>query len=68
MLRGCVWSKNLKNEQNMARVGPQRRRKKKVYIEFNLRSLTRCTAESDETVWKDLAVLQLKYAVYVSHD
>jgi len=52
----------------MARVGPQRRRKKKVYIEFNLRSLTRCTAESDETVWKDLAVLQLKYAVYVSHD
>jgi hypothetical protein len=42
--------------------------KKYVYRGFNLRSSTRCTTESDETVWKDIAVLQLKYAVNVSHD
>jgi len=25
----CVWSRNLKNEEAMARVGPQRHKKKK---------------------------------------
>ena len=53
----------------MAQVGPQRHRKKKnVYRSFNLRSLTRITAETDETEWKDIAVRQLKYTVNVSHD
>jgi len=28
MMRRCVWSRNLKNEEAMARVGPQRHRKK----------------------------------------
>ena len=28
-MRRCVWSRNLKNEEAMARVGPQRHRKKK---------------------------------------
>jgi len=27
-MRRCVWSRNLKNEEAMARVGPQRHRKK----------------------------------------
>jgi len=26
-MRRCVWSRNLKNEEAMARVGPQRHRK-----------------------------------------
>jgi len=30
VVRRCVWSKNLKNEEAMARVGPQRHRKKKL--------------------------------------
>jgi len=29
VVRRCVWSKNLKNEEAMARVGPQRHKKKK---------------------------------------
>jgi len=33
--------------------------KKNVYTGFNLRSLTRCTAESDETVWKEVAARHL---------
>jgi len=28
-MRRCVWSRNLKNEEAMARVGPQRHRNKK---------------------------------------
>ena len=27
-MRGCVWSRNLKNEEAIARVGPQRHKKK----------------------------------------
>ena len=30
VVRGCVWSRNLVNEEALARVGPQRHRKKKV--------------------------------------
>jgi len=29
-MRRCVWSRNLKNEEAMARVAPQRHKKKKV--------------------------------------
>ena len=28
-MRRCVWSRNLKNEEAMARFGPQRHKKKK---------------------------------------
>ena len=28
-MRRCVWSRNLKNEEAMVRVGPQRHREKK---------------------------------------
>ena len=28
-MRRCVWSRNLKNEEAMARVGPQRHRREK---------------------------------------
>jgi len=31
-MRRCVWSRDLKNEEAMARVGPQRQREKKVYF------------------------------------
>ena len=67
VVRRCVWSKNRKR-----RPWPALSRsviEKKLYTRvFNLRSLTRRTAESDETVWKDRAVRQLKYAVTVTHD
>jgi len=36
----CVWSRNLKNEEAMARVGPQRHKEKKlhadIYTIFNI--------------------------------
>ena len=32
VMRLCVWSRNLKNEEAMARVGPQRHKKKKVCL------------------------------------
>jgi len=35
-MRRCVWSRNLKNEEAMARVGPQRHRGKKVHWLFNV--------------------------------
>ena len=31
-MRRCVWSRNLKNEEAMARVGPQRHKKKKSFV------------------------------------
>jgi len=39
-MRRCVWSRNLMNEEVMARVGPQRHRKKnvsgKIVIDFSV--------------------------------
>ena len=36
-MRRCVWSRNLKNEEVIARVGPQRHRGKKItYFERDL--------------------------------
>jgi len=34
-MRRCVRSRNLKNEEVMARVGPQRHKKKKLKYEFD---------------------------------
>ena len=31
-MRRCVWSRNLTNEETMAQVGPQRHRKKKIWL------------------------------------
>ena len=38
-MRRCVWSRNLKNEEAMARVGPQRHRGNGKYISiyYNMR-------------------------------
>ena len=40
-MRRCVWSRNLKNEEVMVRVGPQRHRKKKnsEYIKNEIQEL-----------------------------
>jgi len=38
-MRRCVWSRNLVNEEAMARFGPQRHRKKKNTIQPNERLL-----------------------------
>jgi len=38
VMRRCVWSRNVKNEEAMARVGPQHHRKKKTKVKPYLRT------------------------------
>jgi len=41
-MRRCVWSRNLKNEEAMDRIGPQRHRKQTIKIQvykFHVRAL-----------------------------
>jgi len=43
-MRRCVWPRNLKNEEAMARIGPQRHSKKKKeeccrYLKWNVQSV-----------------------------
>jgi len=35
LMRRCVWSRNLRNEEAMARVGPQRHRKKQAAVKLS---------------------------------
>jgi len=38
-MRRCVWSRNLKNEENIVRVGPQRHREKENQIVYMVTTL-----------------------------
>ena len=57
VLRRCVWSRNLVNEEVLARVGPQRHRKKQLIISV--------TSVAPHSLGKNLMVLDLNIGKFM---
>jgi len=51
-MRRCVWSRNLKNEEAVARLGPQRPKKNKKYIFWANFVFDNCVAVARRFIWK----------------
>jgi len=63
-MRRCVWSRNLKNDEAIARVGPQRHRGKKFMPQVTAANLTRqaikqSTAEHNNRKKKNIYIALL---------